>query len=84
MYGFGDVSNPLPESVDMMEDLVIEYVTEMTHLAFTEVARGRRLKKEDIIFLIRNDRKKYARVKELLEMNEILKQAKKTVNINDF
>lgn len=29
MYGFGDDQNPYTESVDFIEDLVIEYVTEM-------------------------------------------------------
>ena len=29
MYGFGDDQNPYTESVDLLEDLVIEYITEM-------------------------------------------------------
>ncbi len=29
MYGFGDDQNPYSESVDLLEDLVIEYTTEM-------------------------------------------------------
>lgn len=31
MYGFGDDKNPYTESVDLLEDLVIEYITETTH-----------------------------------------------------
>lgn len=31
MYGFGDDQNPYTESVDFLEDLVIEFITEMTH-----------------------------------------------------
>lgn len=31
MYGFGDDQNPYTESVDMLEDLVIEFITETTH-----------------------------------------------------
>lgn len=30
MYGFGDDQNPYTESVDIIEDLVIEFITEMT------------------------------------------------------
>mmetsp|Transcript_25414 Transcript_25414/g.100336 ORF Transcript_25414/g.100336 Transcript_25414/m.100336 type:complete len:89 (-) Transcript_25414:1777-2043(-) len=26
MYGFGDVHSPLPQSIDLMEDLVIQYI----------------------------------------------------------
>lgn len=29
MYGFGDDQNPYTESVDLLEDLVIEYIIEM-------------------------------------------------------
>jgi transcription initiation factor TFIID subunit 13 len=29
MYGFGDDPSPYTESVDLLEDLVIEYVTTM-------------------------------------------------------
>lgn len=29
MYGFGDDQSPYTESVDLLEDLVIEYITEM-------------------------------------------------------
>lgn len=33
MYGFGDDQNPYTESVDFLEDLVIEFVTDMVPLA---------------------------------------------------
>lgn len=32
MYGFGDDQNPYTESVDFIEDLVIEYITEVVSL----------------------------------------------------
>ena len=32
MFGFGDDQNPYTESVDLLEDLVIEYITEMVVL----------------------------------------------------
>lgn len=34
MYGFGDDQNPYTESVDLLEDLVIEYITEMVRCLF--------------------------------------------------
>ncbi|XP_062601318.1 transcription initiation factor TFIID subunit 13-like [Saccostrea cucullata] len=76
MYGFGDDRNPYTESVELLEDLVIEYITEMTKKAM-EVGRPGRISVEDIIFLIRKDPKKYSRVKELLMMNEELRKARK-------
>jgi len=76
MYGFGDDRNPYTESVDILEDLVIEYITEMTKKSM-EVGRPGRISVEDIIFLIRKDPKKYSRSKELLMMNEELRKARK-------
>ncbi|KAL3883139.1 hypothetical protein ACJMK2_029432 [Sinanodonta woodiana] len=76
MYGFGDDQNPYTESVDLLEDLVINFITEMTKKAM-EVGRPGRISVEDIIFLIRKDPKKYSRVKELLMMNEALRKARK-------
>jgi transcription initiation factor TFIID subunit 13 len=76
MYGFGDDPSPYTESVDLLEDLVIEYVTTMTLKALNIGKKGR-LHVEDIVFLVRKDSKKYNRVKELLMMNEELKKARK-------
>ncbi|CAG5134131.1 unnamed protein product [Candidula unifasciata] len=76
MYGFGDDQNPYTESVDLLEDLVTEYITEMTKKAM-EIGKSGRIIVEDIIFLIRKDPKKYSRVKELLLMSEELRKARK-------
>ncbi|XP_023238200.1 transcription initiation factor TFIID subunit 13-like [Centruroides sculpturatus] len=76
MYGFGDDQNPYTESVDILEDLVIEFITVMTHRAM-EIGRAGRVQVEDIVFLVRKDPRKYARVKDLLTMNEELKKARK-------
>ena len=64
------------ETVDMLEDLLIEFITETTHKCM-EIGRTGRIQVEDIIFLVRKDPKKYSRVKELLTMNEELKKARK-------
>ncbi|MEQ2274939.1 Transcription initiation factor TFIID subunit 13 [Xenotaenia resolanae] len=76
MYGFGDDQNPYTESVDILEDLVIDFITEMTHKAMS-IGRQGRVQVEDIVFLIRKDPRKFARVKDLLTMNEELKRARK-------
>ena len=68
--------NPYTESVDILEDLVIEFITEMTHKAMS-VGRQGQVQVEDIVFLIRKDPRKFARVKDLLTMNEELKRARK-------
>lgn len=50
MYGFGDDQNPYTESVDFLEDLVIVFITDMTHRAM-EIGRTGRVQVEDIVFL---------------------------------
>lgn len=72
MYGFGDDQNPYTESLDILEDFVIEFITEMTHKAML-IGRQGQVQVEDIVFLIPKDPRKFARVKDLLTMNEKLK-----------
>jgi len=76
LYGFGDDKNPYTETVDFLEDLVLEFITEMTHKAM-DIGRQGRVQVEDIIFLVRKHPRMYARVRELLTMNEELKKARK-------
>jgi len=76
LYGYGDDKNPYTETVDFLEDLVMEFITEMTHKAM-DIGRPGRVQVEDIIFLVRKHPRMYARVRELLTMNEELKKARK-------
>lgn len=34
MYGFGDVENPRPDTVELLEDLVIDYITDIVQSNF--------------------------------------------------
>jgi len=76
MYGFGDDQNPYTESVDMLEDMVIQFIGEIA-LKAMDIGRQGRVSVEDIMHLVRRDPRKYARVKDLLTMNEELKKARK-------
>lgn len=44
---------------------------------------GGKLKTDDLLFVLRNDPKKHARVEELLFMNEELKRARKAFEMED-
>lgn len=55
---------------------MIEFITEITHKA-SEIGKSGKVQTEDIIFLVRKDQRKYARVRDLLTMNEELKKARK-------
>lgn len=65
MFGLGDDQNPYTESVDLIEDLVIEYIVETTQRAM-ETGRAGRVQVEDVLHIVRKDVRKYARVKDLL------------------
>ena len=76
LYGYGDDRNPYTETVDFLDDVVIQFIVDMTHKAM-EIGRPGRVQVEDIIFLVRKHPRMYARVRELLTMNEELKKARK-------
>eukprot|EP00698_Gefionella_okellyi_P003375 TRINITY_DN13145_c0_g1_i1.p1 TRINITY_DN13145_c0_g1~~TRINITY_DN13145_c0_g1_i1.p1 ORF type:complete len:102 (-),score=16.38 TRINITY_DN13145_c0_g1_i1:195-500(-) len=82
MYAFGDVSNPLPESVDLVETMVNDYIVDVTQKALA-VATGKKLRADDFLFVIRKDTRKCKRAKELLRLNEELKKARKVFDDPD-
>jgi transcription initiation factor TFIID subunit 13 len=51
MYGFGDDQNPFTESVDLLEDLVIEFITEVTHKA-SEIGKTGENKLKKLLFVL--------------------------------
>ncbi|XP_057460876.1 transcription initiation factor TFIID subunit 13-like isoform X1 [Actinidia eriantha] len=83
MYGFGDDPNPLPESVALVEDIVVEYVTDLVNKAQDVASKRGKLLTEDFLFLIRKDLPKLNRCSELLSMNEELKQARKAFEVDE-
>ncbi|KAL4560104.1 hypothetical protein LXL04_032253 [Taraxacum kok-saghyz] len=83
MYGFGDDPNPLPETVALVEDIVVEYVTDMVHKAQDIASNRGKLLTEDFLFLICKDTPKLIRCTELLSMNEELKQARKAFDVDE-
>ncbi|KAK2965239.1 hypothetical protein RJ640_019994, partial [Escallonia rubra] len=83
MYGFGDDINPLPETVALVEDIVVEYVTDLVHKAQDFASKRGKLLTEDFLFLVRKDPLKFNRCTELLSMNEELKQARKAFEVDE-
>ncbi|KAF9619980.1 hypothetical protein IFM89_010596 [Coptis chinensis] len=83
MYGFGDDPNPLPETVALLEDIAVEYVTDLVNKAQDVASKRGKLLTEDFLYLIRKDRPKFNRCTELLSMNEELKQARKAFEVDE-
>ncbi|GLC46875.1 hypothetical protein PLESTB_000664800 [Pleodorina starrii] len=95
MYGFGDYENPIQETINVVEDILVEYVRETCCAALNEAARMGKLDRDrssgapklkvdekDILFLVRKDPKKYTRIRELLDMQLLIKEARKTLDVD--
>ncbi|MBA0812445.1 hypothetical protein Gohar_026413 [Gossypium harknessii] len=74
---------PLPETVALVEDIVVEYVTDMAHKAQDIGSKRGKLSVEDFLYLIRKDLPKLNRCTELLSMQEELKQARKAFEVDE-
>jgi len=77
MYGFGDDFYGSPESISVMEDILIEYITNVCVTA-AGPSKKVRLQVEDLrrVFTRPPDHKKLARMEELLFMQEDIKRAR--------
>ncbi|THU89867.1 TFIID-18kDa-domain-containing protein [Dendrothele bispora CBS 962.96] len=78
MFVFGEVQDPNPETVNLVEDIVrsqlIELIVQARALAIRRGARY--LSAEDLIFLIRHDRGKVNRLRTYLSWKDVRKHAK--------
>ncbi|KAJ2847398.1 hypothetical protein IWW36_003874 [Coemansia brasiliensis] len=76
MYGFGDTSPPLSESVDVLEDILIDYINNVCIQAAKVSGRRSKVTVDDFKFVLRKDPKKLARVEELIAMNKEIETAR--------
>lgn len=78
MFVFGEVQDPNPDTVNLVEDIVrsqlIELIVQARALANRRGARY--LSAEDLIFLIRHDRGKVNRLRTYLSWKDVRKHAK--------
>lgn len=85
MFGFGDDRHPQTETVELLEDMVIDYVRQLLQKA-QEVSEHRELgskkagkakvRDRDLLFVLRKDRRRYERAVELLEVWKEVKAAR--------
>ncbi|KAH7876446.1 transcription initiation factor IID, 18kD subunit-domain-containing protein [Lentinula edodes] len=82
MFVFGEVQDPLSETVNLVEDIVrsqlVELIIQARGLAIRRGARY--LSAEDLIFLIRHDRGKVNRLRTYLSWKDVRKHAKDSDN----
>jgi hypothetical protein len=79
MYGFGDVQQKhiLNETSELMEDMVLEYIDNITTQALNLSQKRGKLALPDFLYIIRNDQKKYNRAYELLQNEKKIKEVRK-------
>lgn len=80
MYGFGDTWPPDPQSVELLEQLVVEYIEDLTAKAVNIAEMTGKLDKDCFMYLVRKDRKKFNRVHQLLTTNDYIKKAKEEIS----
>ncbi|KAL3480107.1 transcription initiation factor IID, 18kD subunit-domain-containing protein [Aspergillus californicus] len=78
-------SEPLPETVRVLDEIVTDFVIEMCHGAaqYANYSRRQKIKVDDFRFALRRDPNKLGRVQELLRMERELKEARKAFDQND-
>ena len=72
MYGFGDDLHPLPQSVALVEDMAVDYLHQVLRRASDAAAERQRggggaarVQERDLLFAVRKDAKRVARLQEL-------------------
>lgn len=78
-------SEPLPETVRVLDEIVTDFILELCHGAaqVAHHARRQKIKVDDFRFALRRDPVKLGRVQELLRMERELKEARKAFDQND-
>jgi transcription initiation factor TFIID subunit 13 len=78
MHGFGDDANPLPESVKLMEEMVLQYMSDLIKQARNVSPLSTRLKTEALLFAVRKNRQMLDRAKQLLDAKALEKRFRDT------
>ncbi|KAH7105610.1 TFIID-18kDa-domain-containing protein [Auriculariales sp. MPI-PUGE-AT-0066] len=78
MFVFGEVQDPNPETVNLVEDIIRSQVTELIIQARQLASRkgARSVSAEDLIFFIRHDKGKVNRLRTYLSWKDVRKHAK--------
>lgn len=82
MYAFGDAEQPRTDSVNLVDSMVEKYICDYLQRAKSLTPQGK-LRVEDLLYVLKDDPKKLARVEELLYMNEELKKARKAFDMDE-
>lgn len=79
LYAYGDDKDPLDETIRVVDEMVTDYIIELSHKAqhVAEYSGRSKIKNDDFLFTIRKDELATGRVKELHMMEKRLKEDRK-------
>ncbi|AET41445.1 Taf13p Ecym_8158 [Eremothecium cymbalariae DBVPG len=79
LYAYGDSPQPLPETVQCVDELVVGYLTDICTSAYkcAQTVHRTKIKVEDFRFVLRNDAVKLGRAEELIAINKVIVDARK-------
>lgn len=84
MYGFGDVSSPRIDTMEVVHAYLIDYLSLLLTKVHAMAKIKGKTKTEDLMYFLKRDRRKYSRVKNLLLTNEELKVARKIFEPKEY
>ncbi|EPR78220.1 Transcription initiation factor TFIID subunit [Spraguea lophii 42_110] len=84
MYGYGDVSTPRTDTAEVLQDYLLTYLQNVLIKTQNMAKIKGKTKTDDLLYVIKRDRRKYLRVKELLATNEELKDARKAFDYEEY
>jgi transcription initiation factor TFIID subunit 13 len=79
LYGFGDDPNPYTETINLVEDLVIQFIADTTSKALA-VGKPGKISLEDVTYVIRKDKRKAVRARQLIYLDDEIKKARKGID----
>ncbi|KAG0435526.1 Transcription initiation factor TFIID subunit 13 [Dictyocoela muelleri] len=84
MYGFGDVINPRQDTAEVLQDYIIGYLKSLLIQTQNMAKIKGKTKTDDLLYILKKDRRKYMRVKTLLKLNEELKKTTKAFDCEEY
>ena len=83
VYGFGGDPSPDPETLDVLEDVMVEFVSDVMQRAGASASKQGKVRTQDLLYVIRKSPKQWGRAKELLLLKKEIEEAKRTSQTND-
>lgn len=84
MYGFGDSINPRIDTIELLHDYLNAYLRNLLIKTQNMAKLKGKTKTDDLLYILKKDRRKYLRVKNLLRTNEELKNARKAFDFEEY